>query len=370
MGKGYQYYKKMLAVLGSLSSLFSESATPYLNYRITENLFCKAFSARNVSRTDAAVDAVIGTKGIGIKTFIDLKGRKFEKIAEFNKDSPFLRGLTTEQKIKRISELRNSRLEAAKEIFGVETLVYHCITRKPGKILVYESSMQPIAIDKIKKIKSSDRTIYFEDDKNKYSFNLSKSTLFKEFKPETNYFELPVKIIKEPFELIEKTISEVTGIYYTTPAIKPYVILPLFSVKSGKKVVHPKSALNQWNAGGRKRDLSEVYIQIPIWIHRRFPAFFTNRETSLNLALPNGQIVEAKVCQDNGKALMTKSNKVLGKWLLRQVMNLKEGELLTYEKLEKLGLDSVLVEKIDKNTYSIDFKKIGTYEKFASQYKV
>ncbi len=47
-----EYYKEMLQVIGSLSRLFSESTEPYIQYRIAENLFCKAFDAENLSRTD------------------------------------------------------------------------------------------------------------------------------------------------------------------------------------------------------------------------------------------------------------------------------------------------------------------------------
>jgi len=75
-------------------------------------------------------------------------------------------------------------------------------------------------------------------------------------------------------------------------------------------------------------------------------------------------MLEAKVCQDCSKALMSKHNADLGKWLLRKVLNLKEKELLTYEKLQEIGLDSVVIERIDQKTYSIDFRPIRTYDTF------
>ncbi len=40
-----QYYERLLKAIGSLSKLFSEAPEPYLAYRATENLFCKAFEA-------------------------------------------------------------------------------------------------------------------------------------------------------------------------------------------------------------------------------------------------------------------------------------------------------------------------------------
>lgn len=64
---------------------------------------------------------------------------------------------------------------------------------------------------------------------------------------------------------------------------------------------------------------------------------------------------------------MTNPNQKLGEWLLRGVLNLEEGELLTYEKLERIGLDSVMVYKIREGEYGIDFTKLGSYETFLNE---
>jgi len=89
----YDYYKKILKILGSLTNLFSESKVPYLNYRITENLFCKSFTAKNLSRSDVSADACLNDIGIGIKTFVNGNGKSLQKVAEFNKDNIHFRGL-------------------------------------------------------------------------------------------------------------------------------------------------------------------------------------------------------------------------------------------------------------------------------------
>ncbi len=73
-----------------------------------------------------------------------------------------------------------------------------------------------------------------------------------------------------------------------------------------------------------------------------------------------GIISKSKVCQDNSKALMSFSNRELGQWILRDVLNLKENELLTYNKLQILGIDSVRIDKIDEQEFEINFSKIGT----------
>ncbi|MGY0407551.1 MAG: hypothetical protein ACWIPJ_04245 [Polaribacter sp.] len=135
-------------------------------------------------------------------------------------------------------------------------------------------------------------------------------------------------------------------------------------MKKKEKFVFEKSGLNQWNAGGRKRDIGEIYIPIPIDIHKEFPNFFPKRDENFNLEIPSGEVFEAKVCQDNSKALMTNPNKALSDWLLRKVLQLKEGELATIEKLDKLGFDSIIITKNEHSEFKIDIMKTESYNKF------
>jgi hypothetical protein len=103
-------------------------------------------------------------------------------------------------------------------------------------------------------------------------------------------------------------------------------------------------------------------------VHRTFPNFFPPRDETFNLKIPTGEVFSAKVCQDNGKALMTNPNKLLSDWLLRNILQLKEGELATIEKLDKLGFDSVIIIKSEvNNEYLIDVRKSGSYESFINQ---
>lgn len=364
-----QYYRKMLAILGSITRLFSDSKIPYLNYRVTENLFCKAFKAKNLARSDVSADATLNKIGYGIKTFTDKNGKSFQKVAEFNKDRELFKNLSAQEKIKKIAELRNARIQATQRIYDLNEMVYHCIIREEGKISVFECDMDLIELGKIKNIVRKKNTISFRDAKNEYSFNISKSTLYKRFITKNVLFSLPVKIIDDPFEVLEQKFSKIKEIYYKEKKEIPFIILPLYSRTTNLKKVHERSGLNQWNAGGRKRDFDEIYIQIPIWIHKRFPGFFPPRDKTFKLNLPDGRALSAKVCQENSKALMSKPNSALGKWLLRDVLNLKKGQLLTYDQLQKIGLDSVIVKKINKETYSIDFRTAGTYEEFLEENK-
>ena len=66
---------------------------------------------------------------------------------------------------------------------------------------------------------------------------------------------------------------------------------------------------------------------------------------------------------------MTNPNKALSKWLLRDVLKLKEFELASIDKLEFLGIDSVIVYKEKEGEYSIDIQSWGSYEKFIENFK-
>jgi len=46
---------------------------------------------------------------------------------------------------------------------------------------------------------------------------------------------------------------------------------------------------------------------------------------------------------------------------------LKEGELATIEKLDKLGFDSVIITKVDNDNFKIDIRKTGSFEEFIKE---
>ncbi|QIW10581.1 hypothetical protein [Francisella sp. LA112445] len=61
---------------------------------------------------------------------------------------------------------------------------------------------------------------------------------------------------------------------------------------------------------------------------------------------------------------MTNPNRALAKWLLRDVLALQEGQLLTNQRLEILDIDSVRIDKLSNSDYKISFAKTGSYETF------
>jgi hypothetical protein len=132
--------------------------------------------------------------------------------------------------------------------------------------------------------------------------------------------------------------------------------------------VPERSGLNQWNASGRDRHANEVYIPVPREVHRNFPHFFPDRETPFQLRLPNGKILDVKICQEEGKALMSKSNRELGEWILRDVLKLSEGQLFTDELMDSIGIDSVRIDKINDTLFEMNFSARGSYENFRDSF--
>lgn len=360
-------YIKLLSATAKLSRLFSESQVPYLYYRAAENIFCKSFNAENLSRGDSAFDANFNSIGVGLKTFICEKQFSTEKVAEFNKLSVQLKQYNGKELALKLAEFRNERIELANRLYNINNSLYHIVARKSNELILFETDYDTIDLNNINSVKESQSGLQFNDGKNYYSYNFSKSTLFRKFEIPQKNFRLPIEIIDDPYKLLLDFFEEIKEISTAKDLLikgENYVILPLYGFKEKRKFVFEKSGLNQWNASGRKRDFGEVYIPIPIIIHQLYPNFFPSRDTEFNLKVPTGEILKAKVCQDNSKALMTNPNKALSDWLLRKVLGLKEGELATIEKMEELGFDSVIIQKDENGNFKIDKASSDSFEEF------
>ena len=358
-------YLKLLKCIWALSNLFSESDTPYLYYRVAENIFCEAFSAINLARSDCTADAKLHNIWYWLKTFTVNTDNSIEKIAEFNSE----RNLYTqyandlEMYIKKIAELRNYRIQSTMDIHWIEHMYYHCVARFPWKFSLHEEEMNFIDVENIrwiKKIGKNGNVIVFNDNINEYRFNISKSTLLKRFtiSPvitfDVNMFEDPLTLIEELFESRNELLSSIdreTG---------EFIMLPLYW---GNHIVYPKSWLNIRNAWWRNRNINEVYIPIPSIIHQRYPHFLPEQSVPFDLHLPNWDIISAIVCQQWWKALMSNPNSILWERLLRTVLHKNEWELVTYEDLENIWVDSVELYKRDWEYY-INFKSLWSYDEF------
>lgn len=358
-------YQKFLKIVGHLSNLFSESTTPYLYYRIAEKIFCKAFEAEDLSRSDVSADAKKFNIGVGLKTFLAGNHKTFQKVAEFGGDKNLYENLSTHEKILKIAELRNTRIDFTQRVHALENSIYHCVIRDSGKFMIHEEQMHFIDTVNIKNIKTNKGSISFDDGLEEYSFLTSKNTLAKRFLTDKIIYEFPIEILENPLDVLSQCLSNIHSPLISNEPILQTIYLPLYG---RKHIVYDSSGLNQWNAKGRARNVNEAYIPVPAVIHKNYPSFFPSREQPFNLKLPNGKIIQSKICQDGGKALMSYSNRELGQWILRDVLKLNEGELLTYEKLQLLGIDSVRIDKIDNENYEINFASNGSFEIFLEQF--
>ena len=377
--------------MGRLSNLFSESNCPYLAYRAHENIFCKYLVAKNLARADCSADAKKDGIGIGLKTWM---GNDDQKVAEFGKLKKSYADLKGIELVIKIAEYRNERIRVTMNMHGINEMIYHVVKRVPNSMQILECAFEPIDIANISLIpnRGNDNNTYFTDGKHTYHFSISKNTLYMIFDDLQLLDTISVDIMDDPYTFLlgmitqvnrpitkyvdlllptDDIITTITNEQIAQEIQKEQLCLPLYSRKAGEKFVAQKSGLNQWNAGGRARNENELYIPYQAIDRNRKLNFFPPRDTAFTLHLPDGTEISAKVCQEAdknnpliGKAIMSNPNKVLGKWLLRDVFELKEGEIVTYEMLEKFGVDSVVFTKNSENDYSIDFSEIGTYERF------
>ena len=375
-------YFKLLELMARLSNIFSDNTIPFLHYRVTENLFCKYYAAENLSRSDTAYDAKTLNFGVGIKTFQLQNDNSMEKVAEFNSISNQLKKYHGKDLAFQLAIARNERMRLGQRLYAIDEGCYHIIGRVEEGLTIFNTPYPFVNERTISNVKDSGKSLQFFDGENEYSYNYSKSTLFKRFIVPKENVKIPVSIIQDPYELLRKLIDteDYEGKYQDIYAVhkiiekqveiqktkikalgQTYVILPLFSTASKEHEVPQKSGLNQWNAGGRARDPDEVYIPIPSKLNSNYPDFFPDRDVKFVLHLPNGESISAKVCQDNRKALMSDPNKALGHWILRDVLQLPEGELVTMSLLNRMGFDSVIIYKDDISNYRIDVCRTISY---------
>jgi len=421
LNRDEERYATLLRLVGSLSRLFSENESPYVDSRFVERLFVQTTGARDLGRMDISFDAIKGDVGVGVKTFLAGSGNsKREKVAEFTafaRDGRFV-GLDNESLIREVVAARNDRVQSDANEVGIDVSksFYHCLIRVPGGALVHEEPYGLIEIDALKPTDAKGNYVnswsemgngfYFSDGIGHYSFSTAKNVLMKRFVFDRTTSFIPIEIKSEPLLDLEQAFSLVyvpVGVYSnagnpsdSNPELpqesfspirhqldepipgKDFVILPLYSTRGTERSVPERSGINQWNAGGRSRQLGEAYIPIPIAIHQMFPNFFPGRDEAFELQLPNQEeTVSAKVCQDNSKALMTSPNRHLGTWIIGVLMpKLKKTQFeaapvgmppLTYQDLLRIQKDSVRVTKNAQGQgprFEIEFAPVGSYEIF------
>jgi hypothetical protein len=271
-------YLKLLSAVSKLSGLFSESSIPFINYRVAENIFCRSFNAGNLSRSDTAFDANYNSIGVGLKTFVCNGNSSTEKIAEFNSLSSALKQFKGKDLALKLGQYRNERINLATRIYNIKDSLYHIVARKENALLLYETDYNIIDINNIHSIKDNKSSLQFEDGNNLYSYNYSKSTLYRKFIIPQNAYHLPIEIIDDPYSLLLELIEDNKKLNLAEDKLIKginYIILPLYGIHKKEKFIFECSGLNQWNAKGRKRNFGEIYIPIPSEINKKYPFFFS-----------------------------------------------------------------------------------------------
>ena len=386
----FDEYKKLLQAVGSMSGLFSDNDSPYIDSRFVEKLYIYSSKARDLTREDKSFDAIIKDDiGVGIKTFTtsSLKSSKSEKVAEFAKDatSGAFINLNLEEIAYKSSVLRNKRVQSDANEYGVdlEKSIYHCLIRTPGLAMVHEEPYPLININSIKPTDKQGKLInkfkktghsYFTDGSANYSYNISKNVLFKRFDlmKFDNSPHIKIKIYNDIFSRILNWMKTDLTVTKQKQKVKKFVVLPLYGYKNGNKFLFPGSGLNQWNAGGRKRKFGEAYISVPAIIHKKFPGFFPKKDQKFKLVLPNNKKISAKICQQNDKALMSDPNEDLCDWLYTMIdgsltnskKRQKTKNIFTYSDLSSIGKDSVKITKISAKQFHLSTMPIDSYEEF------
>lgn len=424
----YIHFLKIFGALSGLFKDNREGINahkPYLYYRNHEQLFARVFDVQDLTRKDSAFDAlaVWGNDriGIGLKTWIHASDYTYQKVAEFNKLSPLvitplIENGTPEEVIRKVSELRNERIMLDKRLYGTTEDVYHFITRDNDVMNIVETRYDLIDLDSIQLIKSDGKVFSFRDKLHNYKFNKSKSVLLKEFNASRAEIitQIPIQQFEDPFELIRmiQLPSKERGHIYSNPNVlqrhdivesiiaekqsslqidfeKQYsdirvyqeIYLPLYQDKKEGRIVSPCSGINIRHAKSKSKGSNiprpeyEIEVRISKWIHYIYPKFFginaldeneikNEKLNDFNLILPDGRILRGRVKQQGGKSLQTNPQGALGEWILKDVLGLKNREIVTWELLDTLGIDSLRVIKIDDKNFKITVAETGAYEKF------
>jgi hypothetical protein len=260
-------YLKLLSAVSKLSGLFSESAVPFINYRVAENIFCRSFDAGNLSRSDTAFDANYNSIGVGLKTFTCNTNNSTEKVAEFNSLSRILADFKGKELAIKLGEFRNDRINLANRLYNIESSLYHIVARKEKELLLYETDYNTIDIANIHSVKDNKASLQFEDGNNFYSFNYSKSTLFRKFIIPQNAFRLPIDIIEDPYSLLLELFEENKNLKTATDKLvkgENYVILPLYGIQKKEKFIFERSSAIFGNPYATARSSHYDFLRIVI----------------------------------------------------------------------------------------------------------
>lgn len=416
-------YKNYLKMYGALSAMFnqksSETGAPYLDSKFQETIYARSFDSENVDvgNTPHDIESEINGKryGIGIKTWLNSKP-SYQKVMQLKryKDEidPLANRNHLEELALKLAEIKNSRLETDYKRLGLveQNNVYHYVTRDKGKVVLTETSYPKVDIKTLKPGEFTKSSFYFSDGLKDYKYTFGDSQIWMKFNDNKKDYDIldtiDIDIMEDPFLFLKNAFFESdstneytinNGILVPKQSVKrDYLYLPLYSYRSKK--VEAKSGLNAWNADPKNKNSNvlrpkgEAYIPIPKIVWKKHKYWFdksvdmsdykaykqnTGKNSyTFNLHLPDGQVIEAGIMQDNFKSLQTSPQNILGSWILdvigfknpqRTEARTPAKEVVTLEMLRQKGFDSIKLWHEDPNNPKdvwIDFAGVNSFEKF------
>ncbi len=163
--------------------------------------------------------------------------------------------------------------------------------------------------------------------------------------------------------------------------INKEIYLPLYQDKKEGRVVSDCSGINIRHSKPKSKGSStprpgyEIEVRVSKWIHHVFPNFFglnaldeeqvKNSELNdFDLILPDERVLRGRIKQQNGKSLQTNPQGALGEWILKDILGLENREVVTWELLDRLGIDSLKITKLNDKEFKVTVAETGAYEKF------
>jgi hypothetical protein len=391
------FYIAALQHMAGLSRLFSDNDSPLINSRFLERLFCRATGSLDLGPLNKVFDAKASRarRGVGVKTFLWKGESSFEKIQEFTRvaGAGHLNLLRPEKLVSEIVRLRNGAIRADCNEYDIDlkSSLYHCLVRVQGGAFIFETPYLPIDVQGIHPVdkQGKDDTSYrmerggirFSDGNRQYIYSPAKSVLKMRFEVGGLVGKdlIPLATNLEAWSEFDKYRSLDEPSVGERPGID-YVVLPLYSTRDGQ--VAPKSGINQWNAGGRRRRFGEAYIPIPKEIRQLAPGFFPKDE-DFDLYVPSAtKAIRGRVCQQDGKALMSNPNHLLLTWLYRVldpdfdeswfIETPSDKAPYTTKDLLEIGRDAIRVVKVvssGSQSFKLSFAELGAYEEFVGQFE-
>ena len=192
----FEKYVRLLKPVASLSYLFTDNSTPYVDSKFVERLYLMASGARDTAGDNSSFDAIAPDLiGVGVKTFCITKTarNKFEKVAEFtaSANAGAFDGLDADQSLRKAIQLRNVRLSSDAIAYGIDVskAIYHCLLRMEGAAMIHEEPMSLVDESALYPIDSSGAVLTrtdakcfgYSDGRNVYKYSKSKNVLFKAF---------------------------------------------------------------------------------------------------------------------------------------------------------------------------------------------